>query len=181
MAMKLKFSDIIKNVTPYGLVMGGIFVITSLLMYVVNIDIFSPVVSILNLLLIVIAVPIIIVVVGTNNLRRKIAPDRVITFGQAWLSCFTILFIGFAISGLYNYVFMHWIAPDYLKDNLDKMTDMLEKYNMSQEQIDQTIQKVQDRTEGVTQYLWSAGIMIVLSLILAVSVRKKDKVSETIL
>ena len=58
---------------------------------------------------------------------------------------------------------------------------MLEQYNMSQKQIDEAIQKVQKRTDGASQYLWSAGIMVALSLIIAIFVRKKDKVSETML
>jgi len=98
MAMKMNLNAIFKNALPYGLILGGIFVVLSLLMYIADVNMFSIWFSILNFLIIMIALPVTLVILGTNNLRTKLMPDKTINYMQALISCFIILFIGFTIS-----------------------------------------------------------------------------------
>jgi hypothetical protein len=175
MAMKMNFSTILKNALPYGLIMGGIFVVLSLLMYIADVNMFTIWFSILNFLVIVIAIPVTMVILGTNNLRLKHSPERRINYLEALLNCFIILLIGFFISVLYSYIFTHWIDPENLKHNIERLTEMLQSYNLPQEKIDEQVAKMESGSGIARQIIYSAGICVVLSLILALIVPKKDK------
>ena len=176
--MNLNFNAIFKNALPYGLILGGIFVVLSLLMYIADVNIFSIWFSILNFLVLMIALPTTMVILGTNNLRIKLMPERRINYLQALLSCFIVLFIGFFISVLYSYVFNNWIDPEYMKHNIEKFTEMMQGYNVPQETIDEQVSKMEGNMGIGRQIVFSAGICVVLSLILALIVRKKDKETE---
>jgi len=176
--MKMNFNAIFKNALPYGLILGGIFVVLSLLMYITDVNMFSIWFSILNFLILMIAIPATMVIFGTNNLRVKLMPEHRINYLQAFLSCFIILFIGFFISILYSYIFNHWIDPEYMKHNVEKFTEMMQGYNVPQETIDEQASKMEGNMGIGRQIVFSAGICIVLSLILALIVRKKDKETE---
>jgi predicted permease len=134
--------------------------------------------SILNFLVVMIAFPVTMVILGTNNLRVKLMPEKRINFLQALLSCFIILFIGFFISVLYSYIFNHWIDPEYMKYNIEKFTEMMQGYNVPQETIDEQVAKMEENMGISRQIIFSLGITVVLSLILALIVRKKDKETE---
>jgi hypothetical protein len=176
--MNLNFNTIFKNALPYGLILGGIFVVLSLLMYIADVNMFSIWFSIVNFLVMMIAIPATLVILGTNNLRVKLMPERRINYLQALLSGFIILFIGFFISVLYSYIFTNWIDPEYIKHNIEKFTEMMQGYNVPQETIDEQVAKM-ERNMGIgSQIIFSAGICVVLSLILALIVRKKDKEAE---
>jgi hypothetical protein len=176
----MNFNAILKNALPYGLILGGIFVIISLLMYITDVNVFSIWFSILNFLVMMIAIPVTMVVLGTNNLRVKIMPDRKITYLQALISCFIILFIGFFISVLYSYIFNNWIDPEAMKHNIEKFTEMMQGYNVPQETIDEQVKKMEGNMGISRQIIFSTGIVVVMSLILALAVRKKDKESDKI-
>jgi hypothetical protein len=176
--MNLNFNAIFKNALPYGLILGGIFVVLSLLMYIADVNLFSIWFSIVNFLVMMIAIPATLVILGTNNLRVKLMPEHRINYLQALLSCFIILFIGFLISIIYSYIFNHWIDPEYMKHNIEKFTEMMQGYNVPQETIDEQAAKMEGNMGIGRQIIFSAGICVVLSLILALIVRKKDKETE---
>ena len=178
--MKLSFNAILKNALPYGLILGGIFIVLSLLTYIADINIFSIWFSILNFLVIVIAVPVTMIILGTNNLRIKLAPEKKINYWQALLSCFLILFTGYTISVLYSYIFNHWIDPEYLKHTIEKFSEMMRGYNIPQEKIEEQTTKIEENMGIVKQIIFSAGICVVLSLIVALIVRKKEKETDKI-
>jgi hypothetical protein len=178
MAMKMNFNAIFKNALPYGLILGGIFVVLSLLMYIADVNMFTIWFSILNFLVVLIALPVTMVILGTNNLRLKHSPERKINYLEALISCFIILFIGFFISILYSYVFNHWIDPEYMKHNIGKLTEMMQGYNVPQETIDEQVAKMESNMGIGRQMVVSLGITVVLSLILALIVRKKDKEND---
>ena len=178
--MKLNFNAIFKNALPYGLILGGIFVVLSLLMYIADVNMFSIWFSIINFLVVMIALPVTMVILGTNNLRMKLMPERKINYLQALLSCFIILFIGFLISVLYSYIFNHWIDPEYMKHNIEKFTEMMQGYNVPQETIDKQVAKMEGNLGIGRQIIFSAGVCVVLSLIMALIVRKKDKEKDNI-
>jgi hypothetical protein len=173
--MKLNFNTIFKNALPYGLILGGIFIVLSLIMYIADVNMFSIWFSIVNFLVMMIALPVTMVILGTNNLRLKHMPEHRINYVEALLSCFIILFIGFFMSVLYSYIFNHWIDPEYMKHNIEKFTEMMQGYNVPQETIDEQAAKMESNMGIGKQIIFSAGICVVLSLIIALIVRKKDK------
>jgi hypothetical protein len=175
MTMKLNFTAILKNALSYGLILGGIFVVLSLLTYIADVNIFSIWFSILNFLVVMIAIPVTMVILGTNNLRVKFMPEKKINYLQALISCFIIFFIGFFISVLYSYIFNHWIDTEYMTHNIEKFTEMMQGYNLPQEQIDKQVAKMEGNMGIGKQIIFSTGVCVVLSLIMALIIRKKDK------
>jgi hypothetical protein len=178
--MKPNFNATLKNCLPYGLILGGILVVLSLLIYIADINMFSIWFGIVNFLVSVLLIPVTLVILGTNSLRIKLAPERKINYWQALLSCFIILFIGYFISVLYSYIFTHWIDTEYISHNIDKFRQMMQGYNVPENKIDEQVTKIEEGMGIIKQIITSTGICIVLSFILALIVRKKEKETDKI-
>jgi hypothetical protein len=65
-----------------------------------------------------------------------------------------------------------------MKHNVEKFTEMMQGYNVPQETIDEQAAKMEGNMGIGRQIIFSAGICVVLSLILALIVRKKEKEAE---
>ena len=176
--MKLSFNTLLKNSLPYGLIMGGIFIVISLLLYIADVNIFSIWFGIVNFLVMMIAIPAIFTILGTNNLRLKHAEEKRINYLEALISCFIILFIGFLLSGIYSWIFNSFIDPEYMKHNVEKFAEMLQGYNMPQDKIDEQVANMEKNIGIGRQLISSAIVCVVLSLIMALIVRKKEKISD---
>jgi hypothetical protein len=176
--MKTNFTLILKNAWPYGLIMAAISIVLSLLMYIFNINMFTITFAILSFLIFVIGVPVTMTILGCNNLRLKHTTEHHITYLDAAVSCLVILLIGFLISNLYTYIFNNFIDPEYMKQQISKMTDMLQKYNLPQDKIDETITNTENRM-GIGPMLLNSLIFgVAISLIVSLFIRKKDKLDE---
>jgi Protein of unknown function (DUF4199) len=179
--MKTNFTLILKNSWPYGLILGAISIFISLLMYIINVNMFTITFAIFSFLILLIGIPVTMTILGCNNLRLKHASEHQITYLDAAITCLVILLIGFLLSNLYSYVFNNFIDPEYMKHQISKMTDMLEKYNLPQGDIDKTLTKTEKGMRLSSMLLNSAIISVVVSLIMALIVRKKDKLDEKVI
>ena len=179
--MKTSIAIIFKNGWIYGLIMAAISIVFSLLMYIFDVNLFSITFAIFSALIFLLGIPITLAILGCNNLRSKYAEDRTISYLDAVFTCLVIFVIGFILSNLYNYVFNTYLDPSYMKQQLVKLVEMLEKYNLPQEQIDETIAKSEESFNLGIMFRNSAGVAVVLSLILAIFVKKKDKLEDNIL
>lgn len=179
--MKTKITDILQNGWPYGLILAGISIVSSLLIYIFDVNMFSIGFGIFSFLILLIAIPSTIGVLGCNNLRAKYAAERTISYLDAVAALFFILILGMLISNLYSYVFNNFIDPGYLKMQMAKMVTMLEKYNLPQEKIDETIANSQKNFQIGRMLLSSLIISGVLSLLVAIFIRKKDKFDDKIM
>ena len=178
--MKTTLPLIFKNSWPYGLILGAISILASLLMYIFDVNMFSISFAIFSFVGFLVAIPATVGVLGCNNLRTKHAADRTIAYLDAVFACLVIFLIGFLLSNLYSYVFNNFIDPGYLKAQMQKLVEMLDKYNLPQEQIDETIAKSEKGFQPVRMLLTSVITSAVLSLIISIFIRKKDKFEETI-
>jgi len=176
--MKTSFPMILKNGWIYGLILAAISIVFSLLMYIFNVNMFTISFGIISFLVFVVAIPVTIGILGGNSLRLKFAPERQISYLDAVLSCLVIFLIGFLLSNLYSYIFNNFIDPEFMKQQVAKMTEMLQNYNLPQEKIDESIAKVEASNNIGKQILNSLIISAVLSLLVGLVIRKKDKVEE---
>lgn len=179
--MKTNFTLILKNSWPYGLILGAISIFISLLMYIINVNMFTITFAIFSFLILLIGIPATMTILGCNNLRLKHTNDHQITYLDAAVTCLVILLIGFILSNLYSYIFYNFIDPEYLKHQISKMGDMLQKYNLPQDKIDEQLAKTEKRMGLGSMLLSSAIISVVVSLIMALIVRKKDKLDEKVI
>jgi hypothetical protein len=176
--MKTSFGTILKNAWIYGVIFGVLSIIMNLLIYIFDVNMFSISFGILSFLVFLIAIPATFVILGTNNLRAKYALNREISYMDAVLTGLVILIIGFLISNLYSYVFNHYLDPEYMKAQMQKLVEVLEKYNLPQEKIDETMAKTEKRM-GLASGLMTSGIVaVVLSLLVSLFTRKRDKVED---
>jgi hypothetical protein len=65
-----------------------------------------------------------------------------------------------------------------MKQQMGKLVEMLEKYNLPQDKIDETIAKSEEGFKIGRMLLTSLITSVVLSLILSLFIRKKDKFEE---
>jgi Protein of unknown function (DUF4199) len=179
--MKTNLILILKNAWPYGLIMAGISVVISVLLYIINVNMFTITFAVLSLLIFVIGIPVTMSILGCNNLRLQHANERQISYLDAVVSCMVILMIGFLISNLYSYIFNNFIDPEYMKQQISKMADMLQKYNLPQDKIDETMAKTANRMNIGPMLLNSLIFSVVISLIVALFIRKKDKLDEKVI
>jgi len=178
--MKTNFTLILKNGWPYGLILAAISIVLSLLLYIFDVNMFSISFAIFSGLIFLIAIPVTLSVLGCNSLRTKFAPERTITYVDALVTCLVILIIGFLLSNLYNYIFNNFIDPSYMKEQVRKLVEMLEKYNVPQEKIDETVASTEKNYSIGIMLRNSVVIAVVLALIISIFIRKKDKIEEKI-
>ena len=163
--MKTTIPLILKNGWPYGLTLAGVSIVISLLMYIFDVNMFSITFAIFSFLIILVGIPVTFGVLGCNNLRAKYAPDRTISYLDALATCLVIFVIGFLLSNLYSYVFNNFIDPGYIKAQTQKLLEMLEKYNLPQAKIDETLAKTEKNFQIGRMLLTSVIVSAVLSLL----------------
>jgi hypothetical protein len=112
--METRIKSLILNSAVYGLVLGAVYIVLSLIYYILSVDIFKPFMAILNLL-IQFGILIAAMIIGTNRCRDKYLGGK-INFGLAFLSCVIIGFVGFIISGIYGFIFYKYFDPKLLVD-----------------------------------------------------------------
>ncbi|MEI7898503.1 MAG: DUF4199 domain-containing protein [bacterium] len=178
--MKTSLILILKNSWPYGLILGGTSILISLLLYIFDVNMFSITFAIFSFVVILIGIPVTFGVLGCNNLRTKHANERTIAYLDAVMTCLVIFLIGFLLSNLYNYVFNKFLDPGYMKAQMQKLVEMLDKYNLPQDKIDETIANSEKGFQPLRMLITSGIVSAVLSLIISIFIRKKDKFEETI-
>jgi hypothetical protein len=177
--MKANFSVLLKNSLIYGLVLGGIYMIATLLIYVLDFNIFGIFYSVAYFLILGLALPIGLCIFGANNLRLKHQPEKTITYLDAVLFCFFLIISGMLISNIFSQIFHHFIDKEYLKHMIDKFITMMNSYNVQQEKIDESVANMEKGFSVGRQLLTTLISSAILSLIIALFIRKKEKIEET--
>jgi hypothetical protein len=88
----------------YGLVMGAVLVVVSLIYYILDVNMFGLGFIFLNLL-ITLAVVIVVMLMGANAYRDRYLGGK-IDFKRCFFIGLIIGLVGFIISTLYSYIFM---------------------------------------------------------------------------
>jgi len=179
--MKTSISDILKNSVLFGLIFAAISIVISLIMYILDVNMFSIPFAVFSFVVILIGIPATMGILGCNNLRAKFATDRTIAYADALVTCLVIFLIGFLLSNIYSYIFNTYLDPAYLKAQTQKLVEMLEKYNLPQDKIDETIEKTKKGFQIGRMLMTSLITSAVMALILSLFVRKKDKFDDKII
>lgn len=179
--MKTPFGPLFKNASVYGLVMAAILIVITLLIYLLDVNMFSILGGILSFLILVLVLPITLIILSGNTLRKQYAPDRKISYLDALVNSLILLVIGFILSNLFSYLLMTWIAPGYLNHQIQMFMDMMNQYNVPQDQIDKGIERIQSQNNLARNLLVSLISSAVLALLVSLVIRKKDKVDEKVI
>jgi hypothetical protein len=167
-----------KNAVNFGVIMGLLGILITVLMYVVDLKLFVNMWIGLGML----AMWIIIGCLLLSKVKRE--KQGLLSFKEGFTAYFVSALIGVLISTAFNiflFNFFDTAARDAVTEHLlDMQVGMLQKFNASQEQINEAIVKIKESSQfsvkgqlfGIAQALVGA---IIFGLILAAFFKSKPK------
>ncbi len=174
-------SVIWKNSVNYGIILGFIFIIYSVILYILNIMPISFIA--IGILLINIVILIVGVVIGIKQIRDKTL-DGSINFGYALLSGLIIIIIASIFNSIYSYIFNVYIDPEYLNKvleaNKEWVSNFMTKRGVPEVEIERQLNLMESKPiptpikSSVQSLIMFSAIGAVVSLIVA-AILKKDK------
>lgn len=111
----------------------------------------------------------------------KLANSGMMTFGQGVLIAVVMLLISGVLSGLFNYVYLHYIDPEFVERMKAGMVEFMERNNVPDEQIEASAAKMGKMQVGLGKALLGGvgnGVTLGLVLGLVVSAFTRQKPSE---
>ncbi len=166
-----------------GIILGIITIIYSVLLYILDVNIFNISFSIINVLLALFLISFLFFV-GGKRYRNNIMKGYM-NYGQAFLYCIFAGAIAGIISSLYNYVFYEFIvSPDYISNMINSYMLDLERLKVPQETLDNTYKTFQEQKnlqpyerglyDFVSVFLGSA----IVSLIVSIFIKRKKHIFD---
>ena len=105
------------------------------------------------------------------------------TLGQGILIGVVTILISSVIVQTFNFIYMNYIDTTIVTQMTDKIAEMMERYDLPDEQIDEAVEKAQNDasspTSILTNLLISGLIGLVISLIIAAIMQKKRSELDT--
>lgn len=163
------------TILRYGVIAGLISIATFVLGVVTGVMDFSSMMSSVIFGLISMVISVGVLVVGVKYHRDK-ELGGMITFGQAFAVAFGISLISLIIGSLGQYVYTTFIDPAFYDTMVENMTTMLEKYNVPEDQIAQSVEpiKTMGSFQGMLMSILKGTLgMSILSAIIALILKKQ--------
>ncbi|MDD5508434.1 MAG: DUF4199 domain-containing protein [Bacteroidales bacterium] len=179
--MKTTQRSLVAHSLIYGLILGAVMIVVSLIYYILDVNMFTIGFGILSVV-VSLAIVIIVFALGMNSYRDRYLGGK-IDFKRCFLIGLIIGLVGFIISAAYNLIFMTYIEPGAMEEGVNKV---IEKWGdkMTEEQLDDMISKMQKRMTPSAQIksslITGAIISALLSLIVSAFIKKDKTVSEGI-
>ena len=157
----------------YGLILGIVVILFSLVMFLLDVDRESPVNYLAYLLM------IIVLYLAMVNFRDQ-QLGGIASYGQMFGLGFKTVLFGTIISAIFTYIFVTVIDPGMIDEILLTTEEkMMENENMTDEQIDQTLLFTERFVANpIAITIWAAGFNLiagtVLSLIISIFVKRED-------
>lgn len=168
----------IQKPLKFGLISGFVLIIYNVLLYALDIDIFSIVFSLVNALLFF-GLMIAFAVIGVNKMRDEDL-DKKISYLQAAVGSFVILLISLYLANIFSYILNGQIDPAYLPGKMDGFVSNMEG-KVTEEQLNDMIKGLEenlDPAKAIIKSIWmSPLISAVIAAIIAAFI-KKDKTED---
>jgi len=163
----------------FGLITGFALIIYTVLLYVLDVDLFSIAFSLINGLL-TLGIMIVMAVLGVNKLRDEDLGKK-ITYLQAALGTFAILLISMYLNGVFSYLLNGIIDPEYMPNKIDSAIAAYEESNIPEAQMNEIaikFEEAKDATGNFVKSLWVSPIVsAIIGAIIALFI-KKDKTEQ---
>lgn len=173
---------LLMNALSVGLIISGVFILLTILYYILDINMMSVLSSIL-MFLVNLVVMITSIIIVMKRFRDKIN-GGVTTYSKSLFSGWIAGFVGLAISGIFSFLFFHFFAPEYWPEQMARFVEMMSEQGIPQEQLDQITAKINSQFEPLKQLTGTAMNSVlfsgILSLIIAAFIRKGEKIPETL-
>ncbi len=167
-----------------GGILGGIFILFTVMVYVLNINMFSIMFSVVYFV-VIFGIAVFLIVKTMNSYRDKFL-DGKITYLQCFLTGFVLLIVGMYISGIFNYVLYGLIDPEYMPKQVEKFAEMMQNYNMPVDQLEKQVLSMEEKMKPIKQLissLYTTPIAAaVISAIVSIFIKKNmENIPEDIL
>jgi hypothetical protein len=181
--METKKRSLFVNALIYGLILGAVYIVLSLVYYILDVDIIKPGMSLL-ILVINIALLIIMMLIATNAYRDKMLGGK-ITWFEAFLFCVIVGFIAYILSGIYGFLFYKYYEPHLLDQIHMRALEMIEKIpNISESRLAKIEHRMDRQLTPIGTFFQSLQMAVVGSLvfgaIVALFVKKEKEPDENI-
>lgn len=163
----------IMNGLIYGLMTGGVIIVFSLIMFLLNQHMNKALTWISYLFLLG------GMILGTLQYRKKVEGNY-LTYGQAFASCFWIGLFAGLLATIYMFIFVNYIHPGFIQELMEQQREAMlqSKPDLSEEQLDTAMAFASKFTSPVMMVIFGlvgyAVVSAILSLIAAIFL-KKDK------
>lgn len=158
-AVMISLQLIVFVMNPKGMVVGMVVGFISLILYIVGMVIYG-------------------------KKYRSERPDGIINFGDMLIFLLFVSGVYTAIMIVYTFLYYKVIDPDYAQKAMENMQEMFDKMNAPQEAREAAMAKMKATSFGQTMMsaIYSNAILgIVVSLIVAAFLKKKDKGMDALL
>lgn len=176
--MKNFQTNMLSNAALFGLYLALTSFVLMLLTWVLNINVFSIGMSILNGI-INLGILILFFWLSNKTLREKYL-DGALTYGQGFLNLLVTGIVSIIVSSILTYIFQKYIAPDYLAKIGEKTLEMLQNNPNVPEN---TLRDVEAKMAAMTPentiikaLPYNLGFTVVLSLIVSAFTKKKPDI-----
>lgn len=162
----------------YGLIVAGLLILLTVLVYVLGINMFSIAFSLIYFPLII-AIVAFFMVKGMNTYKRSLLGGQ-ITYLQCFISGFVLALAALWISGIFGYILYGLIDTEYLPNQIEKFAEMLQGYGMSADKVEEQVLKVQEKMDPMKQMissLYTSPIAAaIVSAIVSIFIKKNDNI-----
>ena len=180
--MENKNSSFITKSLVYGAVTGIIFMVITLVIYVLDVNMLSIGFGVM-IFLINAAIVILAMIFGIKDIRDKVF-DGVLSYGARALSGFIIGFVASTLSGLFSFWFFTYFDPGFITDRIPEFVDNLIDKGVPEDQAYEMEEKISEgfTTSGQmkTIFMKSPIIYAVLALIVSAFIKKKIETDEIV-
>lgn len=181
--MNNKTNPLLISSMTYGLYLGIIMVIYSLLLFFLNVKPIGFTLPIL-LSLVSLAIAFFGIFLSTKKVRNDVLGGEM-TFGQGILIGLVVIFVASVISAIYVYIQSTIIDPDYMKNILEAqkewMYEFMSSKGVSEEQIEKAIEGIDAKMNemnpvktAITSIVSSTIFGLIISLITSAILKKKN-------
>jgi len=172
--MEEKKVSLLKSGLNYGVMLGLALVVYSVILFILDLWM-NPWVGLLSF-----AFYIAGIVYVTKVYRTALG--GFISFKDAFLIGFVTVVVSSLITTVYNYLFYTVINPDAIEQILNYSMEMMEKFNLPEEAMEEAMKKVKaETTIGSTvskSFIYGIIGGAVISLITAAAMKKNPEVQE---
>ena len=163
----------------YGLILGVVFIVYSLILYLVDV----PIESLQYFNWVSYVFLIIAMVLGITNYRDKYA-GGLITYGKSFSTGFLIGLYASIIGAIYSFIYFSYINPGIVQEMMDaRIIEMMEQNpNMNDEQLEMAQAWMERFMSPVMMAVMGLIVNVIASLIISLVVsiftQRKDKSLE---
>lgn len=182
--MEEKKSGLWKNALNWGVILGVVSIIFSVLTYIFE---FKPTTIVNGLITMGVGLLILIVILVMGMKAYRVNTlEGSMSYGQAFKFGLFVILIGTAISSFYSYIFLAFIDPEYLKmiteESLVNTEEFMLNRGMSEEQVDKIMEEAAKQPvptpfmQSIKGFFFGSIFSTILNLIIAAIMKKKVEV-----